>query len=258
MNIKAMVKTAVKVLDDKMPVILTGLGVGGLITTAVLSGKAAVKAKNVIDSYDWDRMEPRDKREVIVMDVAPKFIPPVAVGAVSCACIVGAQVKNAGKIAMLATAYTMKDHDLEELREKTKEFLGEKKNNELHSKMAEDRVLEISPEDDRKIFNTGYGDTEFLDLVTGARFTSNIEKIRQVVNDLNMSLNCGEEVSVADLYYDLNIVPGKFEDSIGWDLNQHHKLINVKFDAALRDGNPIITIDYDWDIIDFGIIRCCP
>ena len=256
MSIKTIAKTVIRVLDKKAPVILTAIGIGGLVTTAVLSGRAAIQAKEVLDEYDLENMEPKDKREVMLMEVAPKFIPPVIAGSVSIACVVGAQVKNASTIAMLASVYSMKDKDLEELKEKTKEFLGEKKNKELHAKIAEEKVSALEPEGYFQDFeDTGMGDTKFIDLVTGKKFLCNIEKVRQAVNDINQELNDGEAQTVADLYYRLGLTEGKLDSVCGWDLGTYHKLLRPVFDAALIEENePIITIDYDWDVVDMRFL----
>jgi hypothetical protein len=91
MTIKTILQASEKFLIDNSPGILTGLGVAGTVTTAVLTGKAAYSSALDIQA-EWNtgghknNIPAKDK----IALVWKNFIPPAAVGVVTIAAIIGA------------------------------------------------------------------------------------------------------------------------------------------------------------------------
>lgn len=254
MRLKSVMHKAVRKADKHLPVILTGLGVAGLVATAVLSAKAGADVKGIVEETDFHNLEKESKREVIFKEVAPAIAPAAVTGLLSAGCIIGAHMKSAAQIATITGLYAMKNNELKEWKDGAQRFLGDKKVEELQANVAENRVeneLDAGDTLPTPVEETGYGTTEVLDLTTGRRFHCDIEKIRQVVNNINNQLNLGERQTISDFYYELNLQPGRLDDVCGWDLTMCHKLMDVKYASILKDGRkPILTIFYDWDVVD--------
>lgn len=104
-------------LKRHAPQIMVGLGVGGFVGTAVATGTAAVKARDILDAQecqlmDLDENEPdykackkKIKRETAV-ELAKTFAPPVTLGCASAALIFGGHhMMGRRAAAALASAY---------------------------------------------------------------------------------------------------------------------------------------------------------
>ena len=103
-SIAKSVRTAMK---KHSPEILTGIGIAGMITTAVMAVKATPKALILLeekkDELDTDRLEPKD----IIKTAWPCYIPAAVVGSISVFCLIGASSTNLRRNAALATAYDL-------------------------------------------------------------------------------------------------------------------------------------------------------
>lgn len=90
-------------LNKNSPHILTGLGCAGLISTAVLSGVAAIKANDILKEY---KNTPLPKIEMFKL-TWKLFIPAGIVGLTSIGCILGANTVNTKRNAALAALYSL-------------------------------------------------------------------------------------------------------------------------------------------------------
>ena len=108
--------------------ILTGLGVVGVATTAVLAAKATPKALELLQEKDEYKQEaygePLTKFEK-VLAMAPAYIPAVLTGLATMSCIIGMNRVSYTKQASLISAYTYLNNSYEEYRRKVKEVFGE-------------------------------------------------------------------------------------------------------------------------------------
>ena len=138
-SITQIIKSAKKVVTQRSPEILTGLGIAGMITTTVLAVKATPKAIRLIE-----QAEDREKAELRPIDkvkVAWKpYIPAALTGVASVGCLIGASSVNARRNAALATAYQLSTTALSEYKEKVVETIGEKKEQQIREKIAQDKV----------------------------------------------------------------------------------------------------------------------
>lgn len=255
MSIKTAFKAAKTAVSSKGGIILSGVAVAGVGTVAILGVKAGMKIQDTKIRNDYDNLEKEDKREVLIHEIIPDLVPTAVTALVTIGCIAGAQAKDAATIATLAGMYSMKEKEYNEITQKTQEFLGEKKTQALYDKIAEDAVMDDAESfTEELVENSGHGDTIVLDLATGKYFKSDIEYIRQTVNDLNESLIHGDPVRLNDFYYALGLKGNKLGENIGWDCSLGTEKMNVRYSSALLNGNtPIMTIDYDWYGIDSGI-----
>lgn len=245
-NVTALFKSIQTSLSKHSPEILTGIGIAGMITTTVLAVKATPKALELIEDRkeELDMHPADDLSPVEVVKAAWKpYIPAAATGVASIVCLIGASSVNSKRSAALATAYNLTATAFNEYKEKTLETVGEKKEQVIRNKVAEERINK-DPAKQSTIIVTGKGSTRCFDTITKQRFVSDIESVKSIVNELNHRMIKGDDyVSLNDLYYELGLDPTKFGDDIGWNVNTG--LIEINFSAQLdTDGVPCIVLDY--------------
>lgn len=236
-------KDVKRFVSARSPEILTGIGIAGMITTTVLAVKATPKAMSLIEdkkNEEWaDELSPLD-----VVKVAWKpYIPAIVTGAVSVACIVGASSVNAKRNTALATAYKLSETALTEYREKVVETIGEKKEQIVRDKVAEERVKK-NPVSKNEVIVTGNGKTLCFDPISGRYFMSSIEAIKRVENELNKQLihDIFGYISLNDFYDELGLDRTIIGNDLGWNTDQ---LIDVSFSSQLNDnGEPSVVLDF--------------
>lgn len=245
-NMTELFKNVKMAVSEHSPEILTGLGIAGMITTTVLAVKATPKAleliedkKDELDLYPTDNLTPIET----VKATWKCYIPAAVTGVTSVACLIGASSVNAKRNAALATAYNLAATSLTEFKEATREVVGEKKEQLIRNKVAEERINK-EPVNQSTIIVSGNGNTRCFDSITKQRFTSDIEKIRKAVNDLNRRMVNGEDyISLNEFYAEIGVDQVSIGDELGW--NVASGLIELDFSAQLDgDGVPCIYIDY--------------
>lgn len=246
-NVAAMFKSVKMAVSKHSPEILTGLGIAGMITTTVLAVKATPKALDLIaaaedEKFDNGHGEALTKLEVVKVAWKP-YIPAAVTGLTSAACLIGASSVNSKRNAALATAYNLSATALSEYKEKVIETIGEKKEHAIRDKVAEERIAK-EPVNQSAIIVSGKGNTRCFDTITKRRFTSDIESIKSIVNELNRRMINGEDyISLNDFYYELGLDGSSIGDELGW--NVADGLIELDYSAQLdTDGIPCIVIDY--------------
>lgn len=245
-NMAALFKDIRVAISKHSPEILTGLGIAGMVTTTVLAVKATPKALDLIEDRKEELdLHPSEKlHPVEVVKASWKcYIPAAITGVSSVACLIGASSVNARRNAALATAYNLSTTALAEYKEKVIETIGEKKEQVVRDKVAEEQ-LKKEPVNQSAIIVSGKGNTRCFDTITKQRFTSDIETIRRIVNDLNERMINGEDyISLNEFYYELGIDGTSIGDELGWNITRGK--IKVDFNAQLdSDGVPCIVIDY--------------
>jgi len=246
-NMAALFKNVKMAVSEHSPEILTGLGIAGMITTTILAVKATPKALDLIaeaedKKFNDDNDALLTKVEVIKVAWKP-YIPAAITGVTSVACLIGASSVNAKRNAALATAYNLTATAFSEFKDATLETVGEKKEQIIRNKVAEERINK-EPVNQSTIIVSGNGNTRCFDTITKRRFISDIETIKKIVNELNRKMVNGEDyISLNEFYYELGLDEVSIGDELGWNVTRG--LIEVDFRAQLdTDGTPCIVIDY--------------
>lgn len=245
-NMVTLLKEVKMAVSNHAPEILTGMGITGMITTTVLAVRATPKAlelikakKEELDICPEEKLTPAET----VKATWKCYIPSAVTGAVSVACLIGANSVNAKRNAALATAYNLTATALNEFQDATREIVGEKKEQLIRNKVAEERISK-EPVKQSAIIVSGNGNTRCFDTITKRRFVSDIESIRRIVNDLNQRMINGEDyISLNEFYYELGLDGVLIGDELGWNIGTGK--IELDFSAQLdSDGTPCIVIDY--------------
>ena len=242
-NLTAAAKSIKGVLERHAPEILTGIGVAGMVTTTILAVKATPKACLLIN----DRKDELEVEKLPVTELVKTtwkcYIPAVVTCGASIACLVGASSVNFKRNAALATAYKLSEAALSEYKDAVIETIGEKKEQSVRDKVAEER-LKKNPVSKSEVIVTGNGTTLCYDPVGNSYFKSSIQQIESAKNKLNARMLSENYVSLNDFYDELGIGPTKLGDDLGWDIYKDG-LIDIAFSSRLaEDGTPCLVMDY--------------
>lgn len=245
MNFGAIMSRARKVTADNAPAILTGLGVTGLVTTAILTGQATFKAAEVI-RYEQSAHDETTRPDLFTIkgqaEVCWKYyVPAVGTAAFAITCIIAANRIQTRRAAALASAYTLSQEFFKEYRGKVLEKLGDKQEKEILGAVAQDRADKVPFTSKQVVLLSGEG--LFFDTYTGRYFTSDVETIRAAVNDINFQINSSYFASLSDFYFMIGLEAVKDSDEFGWNADRQ---LAISFAPIMGPRNqPCISITFD-------------
>lgn len=243
MNVNQIAGRVSRWASDNSPAILTGLAVTGTIVTAYLTGKATLKAAEIIADYEWQpskqmTIEATAKEKVTL--VWREYIPPVCTGIFSIACIIGANQIGHRRAAAMAAAYAISERAFDEYRHKVIEKIGDKKEQAVRDEVAQDRVTKNPPLLEYVFEETG--SVLCCDLFTGRYFLSDMESLRRAENDINYQINNNYYASLSDFYERIGLDRTSMSDDFGWNSD---KLLELKVSATLTpSGKPCLALDF--------------
>ena len=232
------------------PEILMTMGITGMITTTVLAVKATPKALRLMEETKND-LEVESLTPIETVKTTWKcYVPAVITGAVSIACLVGANSVNARRNAALATAYKLSETAFSEYRDKVVETIGEKKEKTVRDKVSEKQIRE-TPVNKTEVIVTGKGKTLFFDPLSHRYFYSTIEAIKRAENTLNKEIitdpfDAG--VTVNDFYSEIGIPTTATGDGLGWNLRigmiDIYTSAQKVEDDEEHEGEPCLVINF--------------
>lgn len=240
-RISTFIKNAKHNLAKHSPEILTGIGIAGMVTTTVLAVRATPKALKLLEDAQYDKGDILTAPEKI--KVCWKcYIPSAVTGTLSIACLIGASSTHVRRNAALATAYKISETALSDYKAKVIETVGEKKEQAIREKVAEEHVNR-NPVYQHEVILTEKGNTLCFDVLSSRYFKSDIEYIKKTVNELNRRMLRDNYVSLNDFYYELGLQSTKIGDDIGWNVDRG--FIDISFGTQLTsEDKPCIVIDY--------------
>lgn len=236
----AWIKGIILGVRKSSPVILAGLAVTGVFGTGIFATKAGMKAKPIIDRM---KEEGASNKEIIKA-VAPLFGPTIAMAVVTSGCIVGSTAINQRRNAILAGLCSTSELALQEYQKKAVETVGEKAEKTIRDAVAEQKVVD-HPISERTVTATGHGDSLCYDEWTDRYFTSSIEKIRQLENEINRRIICHMWVTLNEVYEEMGLGRIKYGDSVGFCVDH---LLKFTFSTTIADdGRPCLVVGFDED-----------
>lgn len=245
LNLPKIFKDTKKVVSKHSPEILQGLGIAGMITTTVLAVKATPKAMKLLDEAKKEKKDELTPVETVKVAWKP-YIPAAVTGVVSIGCLIGSTSVSHRRTAALAAAYQLSTSALEEYKEKVVETIGEKKEQVIRDKVAQKKV-DDHPASQNEVVVIGNGDVLFLEPVSMRYFTSDIETLRKIINDINYRLTTGMEeyISLSEFYDAIGLRHTSNSDNLGWNLGRDGQL-KVRFPATTTDeGKPCLMLEYE-------------
>lgn len=240
MNIAPIFKATQKFIIDNSPGILTGFGVAGAVTAAVLTGRAAYRV-GVIASEEYHDAIVKDERDSlprIVKTHYKEFIPAGVVLAGTVVCIVGATTVSSRRTAAITAAYKLSEELAAGYKQKVIDTIGAQKEEKIRSELVKDRVERAGGLGDVIIVGS---EVMFEDALTGRLFKSEMVKVQAAVNEINHQINNFYCASLSDFYEKLGISGTPFANEMGWNSDQ---LLEPKYTASIVDDTPVISIEF--------------
>lgn len=229
-----------RTLRQKSPEILTGVGIGGMITTTVLAVRATPEAMRRIEAK---KKEEHHKKLTMLQTVQAAwicYIPAGVTGTVSVACLIGASAVNGRRNAALATAYSLAENTLRDYRAKVVETIGDKKEEAILDAIDRDRIERNPPPQNSSEIPMTEGAVAPVmcyDTMFGRYFYSDVETLKRAANKLNWQMNNGSEpyISLNEFYMEIGLSTVDVGDDLGW--RSDRGLIELHFSSQLVNGH---------------------
>ena len=227
------------------PEILLGIGIAGMIFTGFTLVKATIKSTKQVEEYKKEHPEEKLTKKKIVKMTWKNYILPVVSFTTSTVSLGASNRVSAGRNAALATAYTATSTALNEYKEKTKEIVGTKKEQEIKEAIAQSRTDKI---DIPSTVVLNEEECWFIEPWTGRLFKSTWNKVLKVANKLNaeaMGSVCGV-ITLSDFCEALGLPRTKGTDCVGWSVSNDGTkgLIDIEPIATVKDDKPVGEIYY--------------
>lgn len=222
--------------------ILAGVGIGCGIASVGFSIKGTIKAVEVVKNLEKEKEAPLTKRE-IVKATWKEYVPAVGFGALGIGCVIGSVNVSMKRLATMTAAYAMSEKSFKEYKDKAIDLIGDKKEEEIRSSVAQDYISENPPSNSIVSRGTG-GGTLCMDSFSGQYFWSDADTIRRITNDFNNELIHDYNVCLNDYYLRLGMNEIKDGNDLGWNII-NGDLVNVEFTTELGPGNqPVLVMDF--------------
>ena len=206
-------------LKSNSSTILTVVAAGGVVITAVSTGKAAIKADKLLKAAKEKKGEDLTKTEVI-LTAGPAYIPPVVLGVSTIACIFGINTLNKKQQAALASAYALVENSYKDYRNKVKEMFGEEVDTQIRdSIMMEERnrdIIAYAP--GCQILPQDGEIRTFYEPNRRSYFESTVEAVQNAEYHLNRNLAIRGDVTLNEFYSFLGLSETISGNVLGWDI----------------------------------------
>lgn len=227
-----------QIVKSNSPTIISAAAVAGVITTAVLTHRAAIKAHKVLDRVEAvqkdDEFGPLERRDKLRLTWRI-YTPAVASGAATVACIVWANQIGLRRNAALIAASALANTAFQEYKEEVVHLLGEKQHEKIRDAVAEKRIQENPPSP--AVVIAGEDDQLCYDMFTGRYFRCDIETIRRAVNLVNASILEGNACAELNEFYSLlGLDPVTVGTAVGWNIDN---LCDVGFSSHLAENGRV-------------------
>ncbi len=243
---------ALDFLDENSPTVLTVVAVGGLVTTAVLAARAAVKSrKDLEDCKDeyldlLDELDDEDAGPVkkvvkkvgfIFKRVWRRWIPFTLAFIATVSCVIGSNVISERRLASISAAYALSESKLLDYKEAAKEVVGEKAEKKIQNKVYEKKIEELSSNPDELTYYTGRGNTLMFDPYCNRIFLSDVQDVYEAIQRCNRLLGGGIYLSLNEVYDELGLGETILGSEYGWISGQEIKLKDP-YDICSPNGGP--------------------
>ena len=285
LNIKTITKGAkilAQTVSKHSPTILTVVGVCCMIGAVAVTSVEAPKAKEDLnDLEEDDSFRDISHKEYIarkVRIILYHYWKTAALTVGGTGIIFWGHKISLGRTAAALAAYQMSKDDLKKLEEKIIETDGEKHLDKLKEEVTKDEIKRV-PFNSATVINTGHGNTLFYDPIGRDYFLSDMEFIRQMRDEVNLStsklLGKNKKSAISyDIWRDYiglppldGIVDGRqIGFAIGKNLGWINRNIELKITCAMLQDDTVCHIlgytangapkwcenidDYYWDDID--------
>jgi len=272
MNLQSQFHNAGRVVRSNSPALLTGLGIAGVISTAVLTARATYKATLIADQIEEEEIaatgklsdENRQERgKQIVKATWHLYIPPTIAGAATIGCMVGSNRISANRTAAALTAYALSERAFGEYRSKVIEQYNAHKEERIRAAIAQDKVgrTPVPPEmlartaEERARVLQGDQSKEIVILdkkhvrcfegFTGRYFIADMDSVNRAVNEINQYIIKNNDATISQFYDKIEVPHTQMSDDFGWN---YDKMLELMWYTVIcpQDNEPCIAFDYKY------------
>ena len=193
--------------EANKPQVLTGIGISLMVAAVPLAVVGTVQACRKIkdkkkdlamelkvNSGDPDTVVDEDSIEISTKEIVKTswkyYIPTILSLGTGAFCIIASTKEGLKRTAAMAAAYQLSESAYNEYRNATKEVVGDKKENEVQTKIMRDR-MELMTDDEGHVINiydTRDGAQLCFDYWSGRYFYSDVDYIRSQINRVNENM----------------------------------------------------------------------
>ena len=199
--------------QDKGASILTGLGVVGVFSTAVMAAKDTPKALEILkekEDYKVEKYGHKLTKTEKALALIPLYLPTILIGTATAGCILGANHINKQNQAALISAYTYLDSSYKEYQRKVKEVFGEEAEKKIREEIQNDIFLhdEYGSVNEKKLMYDEY---------SNRYFEMTLYELQVAMYNLNRMYNHIGEMSLNEFYEFIDLKPVDIGDKLGWN-----------------------------------------
>ena len=199
-------------LRRNSPTILTFLGAAGVVATSIAAVKATPKAMALLEKTKEEKGEELTKLEMVKV-AGPAYIPAVAIGASTIACIFGANALNKKTQASIMSAYALLDTSYKQYKSKVKELYGENLDQNVKKEIAKDKFKDNDIHiNNEKIL--------FFDFYSLRYFESTERLVLKAENRVNELLKLYGRASLNDFYESLGMPTAYTGYELWWNVQK--------------------------------------
>lgn len=243
-NLKPVLQGVEKTLKENSPQILLWLGVTCSISAIITAVPSTIKAVRIVDEKKKELHTKKLTFWETLKSTWHCYVPTVILGATSVVCIVESASISSKRTAAIAAAYQLSESAFKEYQNQVVEKIGEKKEKEVQDNVDR-KIIQDHPLSQNTVIVTSHGKTLCFDTLSGRYFTSDIDKINKVVNELNREIVSSIDgyVSLNQFYEELMIDQIGIGDELIWSTNGG--LIEIKYSSQLSEDNtPCLVLGY--------------
>lgn len=189
--------------------ILTVVGAVGVVATTVTAVKATPKALLLLEQAKEEKGEELTKLEVVKI-AGPVYLPSVAIGVGTIACIFGANVLNKRSQASLMSGYALIDGAYKDYRKKVDELYGNEAGEQVRAELAKDNYDETEHkqiEENNRLY---------YDFYSGRYFEATPYAVKRAEYEINRTLMLDDGVYLNEWYQLLDLEPLEHGWDFGW------------------------------------------
>lgn len=199
-------------LRRNSPTILTFLGAAGVVATSIAAAKATPKAMALLEKTKEEKGEELTKLEIVKV-AGPAYIPAVAIGASTIACIFGANALNKKTQASIMSAYALLYTSYKQYKSKVKELYGENSDQNVKKEIAKDKFKDNDIHiNNEKIL--------FFDFYSLRYFESTERLVLKAENRVNELLKLYGRASLNDFYESLGMPTAYTGYELWWNVQK--------------------------------------
>ena len=199
-------------LRRNSPTILTFLGAAGVVATSIAAAKATPKAMALLEKTKEEKGEELTKLEIVKV-AGPAYIPAVAIGASTIACIFGANALNKKTQASIMSAYALLNTSYKQYKSKVKELYGENSDRNVKKEIAKDKFKDNDIHiNNEKIL--------FFDFYSLRYFESTERLVLKAENRVNELLKLYGRASLNDFYESLGMPTAYTGYELWWNVQK--------------------------------------